>query len=124
MTRTWVLKLMIISGLDAVTFLQFLRLLRWLFVSICIFVAIPLICANYYINTQTTYGSKTSNSTSSYTQSAGTNVTTGLLDNMQLFTAANMNGNILFVHIMFEYITTFLVIFFGKSQHLSCFRID
>ena len=78
-----------------------------------IFVALPLTCANYYINTQTTYGSTHSNSTSSDQSPGASN--DSLLDNMQLFTAANITGNGLYVHIMFEWIATCLVIIFGES---------
>jgi hypothetical protein len=127
-------------GLDAASMQQFLRLLRWLFTYITILVALPLTCANYYLNMYTTYGHSTTTSSSSVsskrsTDSSSTTTTTGsnstfsstsagLLDNMQLFTAANITGNGLYVHIMFEWIITCLVILFCESQYIcTCARL-
>ncbi len=85
--------------------------------------AVPLTCANYYINTKTTFGSSQSNSTSpGVGGNAGHSNTKSLLDNMQLFSAANITGNGLYVHIMFEWIVTCLVIVFGGSHHMAQLR--
>ncbi|KAK4685272.1 calcium permeable stress-gated cation channel, partial [Tremellales sp. Uapishka_1] len=89
-------------GLDAVTFLQYLRLLRWLFTCISLVVAVPLSVANYYINTDTQYGSV--NSTASDTLNS-----TERIENMEVYTAANITGEIWYVHIMFECFITGLV---------------
>ncbi|CAD6569104.1 MAG: hypothetical protein TREMPRED_005048 [Tremellales sp. Tagirdzhanova-0007] len=112
-------ELLQLLGLDALTYLQFLRLLRWLFFAICVFVALPLTGVNYYINTQTAYGSVSSSPTSSATQAGSSNSTTGLLENL---TVANISGNVLYIHVVFVYIATVLVFFFVSShsyQHES-----
>ena len=105
------------AGLDAVTYLQFLRLLRWLFLTISVLAAIPLTIANYYINTKTTYGSADAGSDSA-SGGGGTNgsqvISKSLLDNMVLLTAANITSNGLWVHIGFEWIVTCFVLAFGQ----------
>lgn len=103
-------RLLIYLGLDAFTFLEFLRLLRWLFALITIFVALPLLCANYFINTRTEWGSSQSSSTS---QMIGGNVTSAIGD-LQLFTAANITGNAWWVHISAEFIVTMIVAMQGE----------
>ena len=114
---------MLISGLDAVTYLQFLRLLRWLFLTISLFAALPLTLANYYMNTRTEYGSlNTQNSTdlSGATTGPSSNSTTSnstsLLDNMQILTAANITGEGLWVQIGFEWIVTCFVLLYGEYK--------
>jgi hypothetical protein len=103
-------------GLDAVTFLQYLRLLRWLTAAISILVAIPLVALNYYINTETEYGSSTTNVTTSSVENS-----TEVLVVLELLTAANVTGNGLYVHIFFECLITCLVCFFGTSPS-ACLR--
>ena len=115
-----------LAGLDALTYIQFLRMLRWLFACTSVFVAIPLAVANYYLNTETSYGStaagpasQASNTTSgtptgNLTATAESAAT--LLDNLQLFTAANITGNGLWVHIGFEWIVSCLVVAFGELE--------
>ena len=108
------------AGLDGVTYLHFLRLLRWLFLAITLFAALPLTIATYYLNTSTEYGSRTTTSTSNSTQQAGDSTAQdgqimgqAVIDDMLVFTAANVVGNGLWVHIGFEWVVTGLVIFFG-----------
>ncbi|ORY33704.1 hypothetical protein BCR39DRAFT_556933 [Naematelia encephala] len=112
-------QLMEVLGLDAMTLLQFLRLLRWLFATISILVAGPLIGINYYLNTKTTYGSTTPLNGNSTTTSNDTDPTKDLLDNMQLFTMANITGNGLYVHIFAEWVVSLLVVVFvyTHAQH-------
>lgn len=107
------------SGLDAVTYLQFLRLLRWLFTCIAVLVALPLTCANYYINTRTDWGSTDSDKPAPHKERAVPTESTGLLSNMQLLTAANIKGNGLYAHIGFGMIISLLVVFFGKQAGRS-----
>ena len=112
MTKFPAAKLTIVrSGLDALTYLQFLRLLRWLFFAICIFVALPLTGVNYYVNTRTAYGSGSNSPGSSASEAGSNNSTAGLLEDL---TAANISGNVLYIHIVFVYIATVLVFFFGE----------
>jgi hypothetical protein len=96
-------------GLDAVTFLQYLRLLRWLTGAISILVALPLVALNVYINTYTDYGSTETNVTTSTVDNS-----TEVLGVLELLTAANIKGNGLYVHIFFESVITCLVYFFGE----------
>ena len=107
-------------GLDSITYLHFLRLLRWLFLAITLFAALPLTIANYYLNTNTEYGSRTTTSAGDTAQQAsnmtaedGQQMGTALVDDMLVFTATNVVGNGLWVHIGFEWVVTGLVIFFG-----------
>ena len=106
------------------TYLLFLRLLRWLFLTTTITVALPLTVANYYINTRTESGSvladKPNNDTSpsitgtSLSKEDAGEMAQSLLDNLLIFTAANVKGNGLWVHIGFEYAVTGIVILFGE----------
>nr|XP_019048152.1 hypothetical protein I302_01917 [Kwoniella bestiolae CBS 10118]OCF27082.1 hypothetical protein I302_01917 [Kwoniella bestiolae CBS 10118] len=103
-------------GLDAVIYLMFLRLLKYLFATISI-LAVFLAFANYYINTETTYGStnsisslKTNNSTDENIKLKGN--MTNIIDNPNLLTAANITSNGLLVHVSFEIIVTMLVIIY------------
>ncbi|WWD15750.1 hypothetical protein CI109_100172 [Kwoniella shandongensis] len=117
-------------GLDATVYILFLRLLKYLFSAISI-LAILLAIANYYINTQTSFGSTSSltldsgNSTttsSSGSSDGSTSNTTSILANPQLLTAANVTSNGLIVHIAFELIVTLLVIVFvarSSGHHLK-----
>lgn len=101
-------------GLDAFTFLEFLRLLRWLFALITVFVALPLICANYFINTQTDWGSTTTAITTSSESGMQAQNLTSAIGDLQLFTAANITGNALWVHISAEMAVTMIVFLQGK----------
>ena len=113
-------------GLDAFTYIQFLRLLRWLFVTLSFVVAFPLMAANYLINTDTSFSDylSSSNSTSTTSASASTtssssssnNENTLLLQGIQLLTAADIKGNALLVHIGFEGIATCIVGVFFMQQ--------
>ena len=108
-------------GLDAFTMLEFLRLFRWLFALISVFVAVPLLCANYFINTQTKYGSTSlsldsnGNSTGPSGHEAGVSLNnmTSVIGDLQLYTAANIKGDGLWVHVMAEWAVTLLVLLQG-----------
>ncbi|WWC61343.1 uncharacterized protein I303_103924 [Kwoniella dejecticola CBS 10117] len=113
--------------IDAVIYLMYLRLLKYLFLAISIF-ATMLAFANYYINTETIYGStnalftnpKMTNSTNDDHSSHknGGNIT-NIIENPNLLTAANITSNGLIVHISFEILVTMLVIIFvwKASKH-------
>ena len=112
-------------GLDAITYLLFMRMLRWLFLTITVLIALPLALGNYYINTETEYGSVTLDKDKASGAKAGSGeqslskedageIAQSLLDNMLIFTAANVKGNGLWVHIGFEWAVTGLVILFGE----------
>ncbi|WRT66921.1 uncharacterized protein IL334_003886 [Kwoniella shivajii] len=114
-------------GLDGVLYLMFLRLLKYLFSSISIF-AILLAFANYYINTETIYGSTNASTSSNQNNSTidsssiddKANVT-NIVDNPNLLTAVNVKSNGLLVHISFEIMVTLLVIIFvlkASAHHL------
>lgn len=98
-------------------------MLRWLFVTISIFCALPLIFANYHLNTKTVYGSSStdpddvSNSTNSADEAK--EMAKSMLDNMQLFSAANIKGQGLWVHIGMEWIVTGIILAFGGSGRVS-----
>ncbi|KAK8869973.1 hypothetical protein IAR55_000543 [Kwoniella newhampshirensis] len=131
------LQLLWALGLDATIYLLFLRLLKYLFSSIS-FLAILLAIANYYINTQTSFGGTSAltpgtdascdNSAALSEGSGGGsgsgNVTssTSIISNPQLLTAANVTSNGLIVHIAFELMVTLLVIVFvarSSGHHLK-----
>ncbi|WVQ64266.1 uncharacterized protein L199_002428 [Kwoniella botswanensis] len=104
-------------GLDAVIYLMFLRLLKYLFAVISV-LAVCMAFANYYINTKTIYGStnalsssSSNDSTDNDTKSDNGNMT-NVIDNPNLLTAANIKSNGLLVHVSFEIIVTMLVIIF------------
>ncbi|WWD06376.1 hypothetical protein V865_004466 [Kwoniella europaea PYCC6329] len=104
-------------GLDAVIYLMFLRLLKYLFAAISV-LAVCMAFANYYINTETIYGStnalsssSSNNPTANDTKSDNGNMT-NIIDNPNLLTAANIKSNGLLVHVSFEIIVTMLVIIF------------
>jgi hypothetical protein len=99
-------------GLDAFTFLEFLRLLRWLFALITVFVATPLLCANYFINTRTEWGS--SSSASGELIEGDTVNKGGVIADLQLFTGANITGNAWWVHISAEFVITMIVSMQGE----------
>lgn len=115
-------RLLELLGLDAQSYIQFTRLLRWLYTAVVVFVAVPLACACYYINTKTAFGSPTvevpgvDNSTAmNLDRRGGAEAnSTSLLDNMQIFTAASITGSGLYVNISFEIIVTGLVWLFGE----------
>lgn len=99
-------------GLDAFAFLEHLRLLRWLFALITVFVALPLLFANYFINTRTDWGSTIVDTTHALS-ATGSNLTTAIGD-LQLFNAANITGNALWVHISAELAVTMIVFLQGQ----------
>jgi len=100
-------------------------LIRWLFLTITICAALPLAIANYYLNTHTEFGSDLSPAETSAElgntmkavdgEEAG-KMAKNLLNNMLVFTAANIKGNGLWVHIGCEYAVTGLVILFGEFR--------
>lgn len=112
-------RLLLLIGLDGVTYLHFLRLLRWLFLGITLFAALPLALANYYLNTQTqeermaTHSVDTANVLQTTSEQDPSKIAQHFLDNMMLFTMANLSGDALWVHVGFEAMVTVLVIFFG-----------
>ncbi|KAL7419417.1 hypothetical protein Q5752_006255 [Cryptotrichosporon argae] len=85
--------LLSLIGLDAMTFLEYTRLCRWLFTVLALVCGFPLAAVNYRLNTDSSYGS--ANSTTS---------------SLAVLTAQNVEGNALYVHIAFEWIATALVI--------------
>lgn len=112
-------------GLDAMVYLLFLRLLKYLFSAMSVLAGL-LAITNYYLNTQTTYGSTSTFSSSggedsvtkrddisSSSSGASPNITS-IINNPQLLTAANVTSNGLLVHISFEWIVTMLIVVFGK----------
>ena len=110
--------MLLLIGLDGLTYLQFLRLLRWLFTCITIFVAIPLALVNYSLNmggdvSATSASGIASSATSQMSQQSKQNASS-VLDNLQLFTAANIKDDKLWVHITFEIVITALVLAFGE----------
>lgn len=103
-------------GLDAFTILEFLRLLRWLFALITVFVACPLLAANYFINTRTEFGSTARDMSANQTAvEAGGNNMPSIIGDLQLYTAANITGNGLWVHVSAEIAVTLIVILQGAS---------
>lgn len=76
-----------------------------------VFVALPLLCANYFINTRTEWGS--ARDTLNTGSGTSGNLTTALGD-LQLFTAANITGNAWWVHISAEFVVTMIVVMQGK----------
>jgi len=79
-------------GLDAVTFLRFLRLLRWLFTAISVLVCAVLIPINVTFNLK--------------------NVKDTSRDGLSMLTIRNVSGNILYAHVAASYLITFLIIGF------------
>ena len=100
------------------TYIQYLRMLRWLFTCLSCFVAIPLALANYYLNSggtiDTTSAKDIASTAASQVAENGAQNVTDLLDNLQLFTAAGITGNALWVHIGFEWVISSLVLAFGE----------
>lgn len=89
-------------------FLQFLRLLRWLFTAISIFTSIPLLIANYRLNTSTD------------ADPTNTGAVNGSQLDLKVFTAANVKGNDVLVHIGFQLIIFILVALFSESGSCYC----
>ncbi|THH04318.1 hypothetical protein EW145_g5613 [Phellinidium pouzarii] len=79
-------------GLDAVAFLRFLRMLRWLFTAIAFLSCAILIPVNVVYNLR--------------------HVDSGARDVLSMLTLRDLTGTILFVHVAASYIFTFLVMFF------------
>jgi len=78
-------------GLDAVTFLRFLRLMRWLFTGITLLTCCILIPINVVYNLK--------------------NVKSTDRDILSMLTIRNVSGNLLFVHVAVTYMITFLIIY-------------
>ena len=99
------------AGLDATIFLRCMAMLRWMFLSITVVVGIPALAANWYINNL--YATK-----SEAAGSANPSSDPGADDDIDLliFTAANASGNAMSAHVIFECLTTCLVILFGESN--------
>lgn len=106
----------LVTGLDATIFLRCLAMLRWMFLSISIFVGIPSLLANYYINTA--FAETMSDRSNLVGSDAPLNTTE--LD-LLLFTAANAGGNAMSAHVIFECVTTCLVMLF-LWKHMSEYR--
>ncbi|WWC67318.1 uncharacterized protein I206_101226 [Kwoniella pini CBS 10737] len=105
-------------GLDAVIYLMYLRVLKYLFATISIFATI-LAFANYRINTETIYGSTNSlftnlaiNNSTNKSEKSKNSTNTNVIENPNLLTAANITSNGLLVHMCFEILVTMLVIIF------------
>jgi hypothetical protein len=76
-------------GLDAVAFLRFLRLLRWLFTVIAVITCAVLIPVNVSFNLK--------------------NVSSRRRDPLSMLTVRDVSGNWLFFHVAASYVVTFLV---------------
>ncbi|KAL5504690.1 hypothetical protein ACEPAH_7353 [Sanghuangporus vaninii] len=79
-------------GLDAVAFLRFLRMIRWLFTAVAIIGCGVLIPVNVIYNLK--------------------KVKSEERDFLSMLTLRNLSGSILFVHVASSYVFTFLVMFF------------
>ncbi|WVQ78130.1 hypothetical protein IAT38_000211 [Cryptococcus sp. DSM 104549] len=125
------LKLLHMLGLDAMVYLLFIRLLKYLFSAIALLAGL-LAVTNYYLNTQTAYGSTSAVNPSTdsdddlsrraTSNSSSTKDSTSVIDNPQLLTAANVTSNGLLVHISFEWIVTLMVVVFvlkASAHHLK-----
>jgi hypothetical protein len=101
-------------GLDATIFLKCLHMLRWMFLCISLFVAIPAIFANYQINTSAVsiFGSR--QEASNLDTNRPMNATE--LD-LLIFTAANASGNAMSAHVIFECAATCIVVLFRTDPH-------
>ncbi|KAJ3918471.1 DUF221-domain-containing protein [Lentinula edodes] len=77
-------------GLDAVTFLRFGRLMRWLFTGVTLLTCGILIPVNAIYNVK--------------------EVTSGNRDILSILTIRDVSGKILFVHVAVSYLITFLII--------------
>lgn len=102
-----------ILGLDATIFLRCMAMLRWMFLAITIVVGIPALAANWYISTL-------------YIQSQSEKPIKSKTDpdsdddiDLLMFTAANASGNAMSAHVIFECLTTCLVILFGMPLSLG-----
>lgn len=100
------------------TFLQFLRLLRWLFLAITVLAAVPLIIINYFLSTHSEFGF-TSTNPDDLTSTASLAIqnfnATAVVTDMQTITGAYIKGKAMYVHILFEWVITALVFLFGES---------
>ena len=79
-------------GLDAVAFLRFLRMVRWLFTAVAILACGILLPINIVYNLK--------------------NISSDNRDALSMMTIQNLTGSILFVHVAASYVFTFLVLFF------------
>ncbi|KAL1668993.1 hypothetical protein GGF50DRAFT_45331 [Schizophyllum commune] len=79
-------------GLDAVTFLRFLRMMRWLFTGIAVLGCGILIPINVYYNLK-------------HVDKEGRDI-------LSMLTIRDVSGNILFAHVAVTYLITFLIIAF------------
>jgi hypothetical protein len=89
-------------GLDAVAFLRFLRLLRWLFASISLLTCAVLIPINIVQTTRNL---------------------TGNVNPLLMLTIQNVQGNWLFVHVGVSYIITIIVVFFVNHHWKEMLRL-
>lgn len=85
-------------------------MLRWMFLTISILVALPAIVANYQINTSasTIFGSRQD---TSMIDDADRPLNATELD-LLLFTAASAGGNAMSAHVIFECATVCIVVLF------------
>lgn len=79
-------------GLDAVAFLRFLRMIRWLFTAIAILACGALLPINVVYNLK--------------------NVDSDERDILSMLTIRDLSGSVLFVHVAASYVFTFLILFF------------
>lgn len=86
-----------------------MAMLRWMFVAITVVVAMPALAANWYINNLYTAKSQDSKPAMSSVDQDSDSDDIDLL----MFTAANASGNAMSVHVIFECLTTCLVVLFG-----------
>lgn len=86
-------------------------MLRWMFLAITIVVGIPALAANWYINTVYTTKVRATRPVQSDSDQDSDDSDIDLL----IFTAANAGGNAMSAHVIFECLTTCLVILFGAS---------
>lgn len=88
-------------------------------------VSLPLLCINFYFNTQTKLGSSDPVETiaSRATAHSSSNDSSDIVD-LQLLTAANITADGLFIHICFEYVVTGLVLAFSRFWGLGVLLAD
>ena len=86
-------------------------MLRWMFLAITVVVGIPALAANWYINT--VYTAKVQGTRPALLDSDQDSGDTDI--DLLIFTAANAGGNAMSAHVIFECLTTCLVILFGTS---------
>jgi calcium permeable stress-gated cation channel len=90
-------------GLDAVTFLRFLRMFRWLFTLVA------LLCCAILVPTDIIYNLRNINSKDR--------------DALSMLTIRGVSGNLLIVHIAVSYLITAVVMFFVYIHWRSMVRL-